>query len=216
MSCGCVAFPAMCAHSDALTVCVICQEEIAADETTVQMGCDHKFHGQCLVNHLQYDVRCPICRYSKQDNPDYMSSDEDEEDDQPVRVTLSSALKLARKSKDKNVKKSLATIRKWKTTKAELKKKHVTLRNALYRMEDEQVDEVAEQYERRLRDRFNRNHRDDFINVKTSRLEYKRAQGIMKRTQTRLAKKFGFEPRLIRSMRRSRNTFVDDFNDDNW
>jgi len=44
--------------------CCICLEPIE-ESKMVTLRCCHKFHGQCLCNHLVHDGRCPICR----DNP---------------------------------------------------------------------------------------------------------------------------------------------------
>jgi hypothetical protein len=50
----------VCAHE----ICVICQDELEKDcASVVTHQCGHKFHGQCLVNHLLNDLRCPVCRH---------------------------------------------------------------------------------------------------------------------------------------------------------
>jgi hypothetical protein len=42
-------------------VCTICLAEL--EENTAQMpGCGHTFHVCCLINAVQYDTRCPVCR----------------------------------------------------------------------------------------------------------------------------------------------------------
>ena len=42
-------------------VCAVCLEEL--EENTAQMpGCGHIFHTCCLINAVQYDTRCPVCR----------------------------------------------------------------------------------------------------------------------------------------------------------
>ncbi|RPF81982.1 MAG: RING-H2 finger protein [Rhodothermaceae bacterium TMED105] len=42
-------------------VCVVCLSEL--EENVAQMpGCGHKFHVCCLINVVQYDTRCPVCR----------------------------------------------------------------------------------------------------------------------------------------------------------
>eukprot|EP00966_Prymnesium_polylepis_P208882 4839332-Prymnesium_polylepis.1 len=98
-------------------LCVICQEE-TTDTPSVNMGCSHRFHGQCLVNHLLRDIRCPACRQNPTDGAE---SDDDElssEGEIHTSVSRKAALKLARKDKkNKSTVKSLATIKKWKDTK---------------------------------------------------------------------------------------------------
>ena len=42
-------------------VCAVCLCEL--EENIAQMpGCGHKFHVCCLINVVQYDTRCPVCR----------------------------------------------------------------------------------------------------------------------------------------------------------
>ena len=43
--------------------CCICLQPIE-ESKMVTLRCCHKFHGQCLCDHLVRDSRCPICRDS--------------------------------------------------------------------------------------------------------------------------------------------------------
>jgi hypothetical protein len=56
--------------------CCICLEALE-ESNVVTLRCCHKFHGQCLCDHLVHDIygRCPICRDSPNNAPSY-----DEED----------------------------------------------------------------------------------------------------------------------------------------
>ena len=47
-------------EADESIECAICLEPIT-EATSVNLGCTHKFHGQCLVTHMVSDVRCPLC-----------------------------------------------------------------------------------------------------------------------------------------------------------
>ena len=72
-------------------ICVICMEPLGTD--TVNMGCAHHFHGQCLVNHLLRSTRCPICRHDGFEQ-EYNSEPEPEEEGE--RVTYKTAMKNAK------------------------------------------------------------------------------------------------------------------------
>ena len=41
-------------------ICAICMDPMGDDR--VKTFCNHYFHGQCIVNSLQYKRRCPMCR----------------------------------------------------------------------------------------------------------------------------------------------------------
>lgn len=45
-----------------MDTCAICLETIEAGAGTRHPGCTHTFHSLCLLNLMQYDVRCPTCR----------------------------------------------------------------------------------------------------------------------------------------------------------
>jgi len=45
-----------------METCAICIECIEAGTGTRHPGCTHTFHSLCLLNLMQYDVRCPTCR----------------------------------------------------------------------------------------------------------------------------------------------------------
>ena len=51
--------------------CAICLTKMDANNV-VSTYCGHKFHSQCLVDSLQHDRRCPVCRHDKKsgDNGD--------------------------------------------------------------------------------------------------------------------------------------------------
>lgn len=47
-----------------LDVCAICCDAMDGEATTCLNGCLHKFHTECIVASLQWDRRCPLCRYA--------------------------------------------------------------------------------------------------------------------------------------------------------
>ena len=42
-------------------VCAICCHALGTER--VKTYCGHEFHGQCIVNSLQYKPQCPVCRH---------------------------------------------------------------------------------------------------------------------------------------------------------
>lgn len=74
--------------------CAICYEDL--NDRGVALPCGHdNFCGQCMVNQLLLDTRCPICRHDsgKREAGD-VRSDEREESDTRVEEVLPSRLLL--------------------------------------------------------------------------------------------------------------------------
>ena len=74
--------------------CAICYEDL--NDRCVALPCGHdNFCGQCMVNQLLLDTRCPICRHDsdKREAGD-VRSDEREESDTRVEEVLPSRLLL--------------------------------------------------------------------------------------------------------------------------
>ena len=42
--------------------CPICLSDLGEGESARMPGCRHEFHVHCLLNVVQYDTRCPVCR----------------------------------------------------------------------------------------------------------------------------------------------------------
>lgn len=43
--------------------CSVCCCDILVDENMCRLpGCNHTFHASCILNAVQYDTRCPVCR----------------------------------------------------------------------------------------------------------------------------------------------------------
>ena len=95
-------------------MCCICLEAID-DAKQVVLRCAHKFHGQCLCDHLVHDARCPICR----DHPYNDNSYESDEDDMSIDespISFREAMRMAREARktDKRVDAMFKTLKKWK------------------------------------------------------------------------------------------------------
>lgn len=55
--------PALTEGQDQHETCAICLDPITDPASRVHLdGCGHSFHGQCAVNALRRDGRCPLCR----------------------------------------------------------------------------------------------------------------------------------------------------------
>jgi len=206
---------AICAQESTDDICVVCQEALPDDcPATVKLRCGHTFHGQCLVNHLLNDVRCPICRYS----PYYHPPSEDEEDEMPYvsrKQALDNAKKAASNTKQgKKVKQSLATLAKWRKRDREARKEWCAMQRALDAKEEVEVYDVINKHETRIQDRFNRIHKAELDAIKDAAATMKKVRGYYQNTRTRIAKKFGYVGRHRRSShRRLRVTNPDDMDE---
>ena len=206
--CDCLeSFRASCAHNSTdETICVVCQEALPDEcPTTVKLGCGHTFHGQCLVNHLLNDVRCPICRYDPYCHPP--SEDEEDEEDEVPYVSRKQALNNAKKAasntkQGKKVKQSLATLAKWRKREREARKEWCAMQRALDAKEQVEVCDVINQHETRIKDRFDRIHKAELDAIKDAAATMKKVRGCYESTRTRIAKKFGYVARRRRSIRR--------------
>ena len=47
-----------------MSACPICLEEVDPTDALPWPGCGHPMHAICALNHAQYDIRCPICRFN--------------------------------------------------------------------------------------------------------------------------------------------------------
>lgn len=42
--------------------CTICFEAFTGSEVLARLGCGHKFHEDCIVDWLERQLSCPVCR----------------------------------------------------------------------------------------------------------------------------------------------------------
>lgn len=189
---------------DDTELCVICQEEITTDPTchSVNMGCMHRFHGQCLVNHLLRDIRCPVCRHDPTSTPE---SDDDElstEGEIDTSVTRKAALKLARKDKkNKSTLKSLATIKKWKDTKSNANGTMREINAKLQPMYDS-IERDVEMFEEKLTHDMEFDNREEIKKRDACKKNMAKAITAIRNAETRLAQKYGFVRRRFSRSRR--------------
>lgn len=174
--------------------CVICQENINVDEGIVTMGCSHKFHGQCLVNHLlQGDTRCPICRFSHEE-------DDEDEDDEPRPITLNDALIRAYADPALN-QGPIATITKWKKNRKTAKNVIRATKSKLkpYKEEMQRVCKLFyEKKELELRTKF----AHEYSTIKSAQKEITKCYHYGLNAKRRLAAKYGYVRVGRRGLRR--------------
>ena len=95
--------------------CAICLDPMTENLwPTSHSQCGHVFHGNCIVDSLRRDSRCPIFRDTpnQRDDDDSLYYDHDYERDQPKHIRFCDALKqamVASKS-DKKIAKRVLTI----------------------------------------------------------------------------------------------------------
>ena len=182
--------------------CCICLEPIE-ESKMVTLRCCHKFHGQCLCDHLVHDGRCPICRDSPYNTPSY-----DEEDDYPEEeayVSYSMALKKGRESAktDKGTARMMKTIKKWKkeraTAKREMKESQKKIQ-PLERAMNQKIDEFIEKENAK----FEKKHAKLLKENEELRKKRTKAGTQLHSAQMRMAVKHGFV-RIRRSSVRRRS-----------
>lgn len=44
------------------SICSICMHDTSVENRCTLPGCGHSFHCACMINFVQYDVKCPVCR----------------------------------------------------------------------------------------------------------------------------------------------------------
>jgi hypothetical protein len=182
-------------------ICVICQEEIC--DNVVSLPCNHRFHGQCLCNHLVHDGRCPICRDSPYGNG-YDSYDSfDEYDDEPHITTMKEAIKKAREDKtNKSTKRMLSTMKKWKQSKTQATR---DMRDAWKKIKplEEAMDKKVDDYEKKLRATLKKRHAKLYETQKNACKAMTKARLNLGGSKARIASRYGWVKRCYRSSRRA-------------
>ena len=111
----------------------------------------------------------------------------------PPSGSHTETFKSAKKSKDKSIKRSLATYKKWKAAHKATRKEHKALGLSLHDREKKEVFDVVNAYKRRLDARFERKHKAD--------LERMRAMKTERAKSTRLMRMRAAYTRVVRRMR---------------
>lgn len=190
--------------------CCICLEPIE-ESKMVTLRCCHKFHGQCLCDHLVHDGRCPICRDSPYNAPS--SYDEEDDPEEGTYVSYSEALKKGREAAktDKSTARMMKTIKKWKkersTAKREMKESQKKIQ-PLERAMNQKIDEFINKENAK----FDKKHAKLLEENKELRKKRTKAGTQLHSAQMRMAVKHGFV-RIRHSRRRSRRWTSEDIED---
>lgn len=178
-------------------VCVICQEEMS-HASTVAYGCGHEFHGACLVQNLVHgNFACPICRFDPNYDPNDANYDPpgvESDDALRPRPTIEEALRVAERSADSSVRRSLGTIAKWRQKMRNADAEYRRLNHNLIMREKEEVFDVVESYEDRIMSRFERKNKKELQRRKGANKRLRNATRLYQRYRARLAAKFGWSP----------------------
>jgi DNA repair exonuclease SbcCD ATPase subunit len=184
--------------------CCICLEPIE-ESKSVTLRCCHKFHGQCLCDHLVHDSRCPICRDSPYNAP---SSDDDEDDPEAgPYVSYSEALKKGREAAktDKGTARMMKTIKKWKKERATAKREMKESQKKIQPLEtamNQKIDEFIEKENAK----FKKKHAKLLKENEELRKKRTNANTLLHSARMRMAIKHGFVRCIWRRSRRSRRS----------
>ena len=188
-------------------LCSICLDHMDDPSTLVTMpGCVHKFHGQCLANHLVTSTRCPVCRQDGRpcaDDPASEASDPEYVEDEPY-VTFNDAFargKSAARGNDPQAKRALANIKKWRDDARESRRQLDEL-NAEIEPYEIIMERKIGKHEAAVVAAFNKKHAKILQGKKASCERMFKAQRYEHAAKMRMAKMFGHNPRQGRSRAR--------------
>ena len=167
--------------------CPICLEPMS--ENTVSLRCNHVFHGQCLVNALLHNARCPVCRDSPRDDDDDLSDSDD------GFVTYGEGYKRAAEAAqtDKSIAKLFTTMKKWKKERVTRLTKLRAEKKKLKLLRQAMKNKVKD-YKTALELKFNKANSKLVEQERAAKNDYKTAKVQYCAARTRIAKKGGYVP----------------------
>lgn len=168
----------------------------------MRLPCGHYFHSKCIANHFRLcSTACPNCR----DDPCGITWEDDYEsdvDDHADGITLSAAMKMAKRDKQMPVmKRMFATKRKWQgivRDKSREMKAHMAV---LTPLEDKMFAEIRA-YEEKKQATYDEKHKKRLAECDQLRKDISKARSQHRCASVRIAKKYGYESRTHRSVRR--------------
>lgn len=203
---SCVCHSGTASVEAAPDLCVICMEPMSDSKQLVELHCNHKFHGQCLCDHLVHDGRCPICRDSPYNGrkreiaySDDASFFSDEEEDEPRGPSLPDAFELAKLASktDKNIAKMFKTHGKWKAKERTARKELKAVQNRLKPLRDG-LDLKIDAFEEEQSRMFDVKHRDLIDNEDAAGDALRKCIYSTRKTKKRIAQKYGYNSRMWR------------------
>lgn len=185
------------------TTCAICLDVLDPDDSNVsRLDCGHYFHATCLVPSLTRDPRCPCCRHFSVDfvHPDELEyrSYESEDDELGYEVdpgpTFKQGIKNARRmaKDDKKIKRSIATIAKWKIERIDARRDCKEIQAKLRPLEDK-LEEQVETHSKKLYDAFDLKHADLIKSLHDAQKRVKKARAQYAKSRNRVAEKGGWK-----------------------
>ena len=179
-------------------ICAICQYPLE-DEKATALPCKHRFHGQCLVDHLwsQTTGSCPLCRATNDANSGSESDNESENmvgtDSEWEHISLHDAIKTARKCAKNHppTKRSLGTIKKWKLAATHARREARQLQKDLEEKEDVVFHNI-QKYEDKQWTQFNTKFKKHIDELKDAKVKRCKAKQYLRATRNRLAAKYGY------------------------
>ena len=177
--------------------CPICLEPMS--ENTVSLRCNHVFHGQCLVDALLHNARCPVCRDSPRDDDDDLSDSDD------GFVTYGEGYKRATEAAqtDKSIAKLFTTMNKWKKERVERRTKLRAEKKKLKPLRQAMKNKVKD-YKTELELKFKKKNSKLVEEEQAAKNEYHTADAQYHAAKTRIAKKGGYAPPRRGRVRHSR------------
>ena len=177
--------------------CPICLEPMS--ENTVSLRCNHVFHGQCLVDALLHNARCPVCRDSPRDDDDDLSDSDD------GFVTYGEGYKRATEAAqtDKSIAKLFTTMKKWKKERVTRRAKFRAGKKKLKPLRQAMKNKVKD-YKTELELKFKKANSKLVEQEQAAKNEYNTADAQYHAARTRIAKKGGYAPPRRGRVRHSR------------
>jgi hypothetical protein len=176
------------------SVCCICLEPLDEEQSTV-LPCAHRFHGQCVCNHLLRDTRCPLCRAAPPDASDN-ASDQDDSDASYVGedVAIEEAVTRARDAYRTNAVtgKMLTTLKRWERLISSTRRELRVIQRELRPMESHLKRDISQRV-RDMHRQFEQKHQRLFEGRRALRRTLVRAQRNARACTLRIAARHGFD-----------------------
>lgn len=184
--------------ADENELCVICQMPMGTDCCSLVAfdGCGHRFHGQCLCDHLLRDQRCPICRHTiaqgeEEDDSNALESHMQDLDEHVSRVSIAKqALTLASRHKaDKKTRAMLETMHRWNGVRTAMSKQKKSCDDMLRPMRRQANDSLRMHAESTWAT-FAKDHRDLLTASASASKELRKAKHLHTQARRRLIEKY--------------------------
>lgn len=169
--------------------CVICQDDLGDDPRCVgTLSCGHKFHNACIIQALEYDHRCPLCRNDPRVAHEAAPANPNLPQQTFVRA-LSEA--SANWDSDARVRRSFNTAMRWADEITRLRRTLRILEREL-RPEREHMVASIREITAKKRHAFARTHRHKLEEIARLSQELTRAKRLRNACHARVAARYGY------------------------